>query len=66
MKETTYEAFDGAIVKALTKRAVLLVIDGDDYWVPQSCIHEDDLAGLGVGVICEVNIATWFVEKEGL
>lgn len=53
-----------AIVKVMTKKAALLIIDEDEHWVPFSCIFEDDLAEMGVGVCMEVNIKEWFYEKE--
>ena len=54
------------IVKLMTQRALLLIIDGEERWVPMSCVHEDDLADIDVGVISEVNIAAWFADKEGI
>lgn len=51
-------------VKAMTRKAILLAADGEEVWIPMSCIFEDDLAGLDVGVIGEVNVATWFCDKE--
>lgn len=58
-----YEPIYGT-VKAMTRKAVLMSQDGEEVWIPMSCIFEDDLAGLDVGVVGEVNVAKWFVEKE--
>jgi hypothetical protein len=49
-----------------TERAVLFSIEGEELWVPKSCIHEDSEcysmeSGPGLLVVNE-----WWAEKEGL
>lgn len=58
-----YTAVEGTVV-TMTAKAALIVIEKIQHWVPFSCIFEDDLAEMGAGVIMEINIATWFYEKE--
>ena len=48
-----------------TKKAVLVRIAQDEYWIPKSVIHEDDEYVVGGGP-AEINVATWWAEKEGL
>ena len=53
----------------ITERAVLciLVDDPDEpVWIPKSCIYEGDLDYLELNEMCEVNVAEWFAEQEGL
>lgn len=64
--DTNYTPIEG-VVMHMTKKAVLLKVDGeDDVWIPFSVIHEDDCAELEVGEYMEINVAEWFCEKEGL
>jgi len=44
-------------IKHMTDRAVLLVIYGDDEWIPKSCIAEINKD--------EVWIATWLIKEKG-
>ena len=56
---------DDVTIKKATPRAVLVDIDGDEYWIPQSQIHDDSEVWRegdnGLLVISE-----WFAEKEGI
>lgn len=63
MDETTTVT---AEVKATTDDAVLLDADGvtEPVWVPRSVIEDGD--ELSRGDSGELEIATWFAEKEGL
>lgn len=48
-----------------TPRALLCVIDGEERWVPKSCIH-DDSSVYDVGHEGELALCTWWAAKEGL
>lgn len=52
-------------VKAETDLALLFVIDGEEIWVPKSCIEEPDEIAVEDEEI-EVEIAEWFCQREGL
>ena len=52
------------LVKFITKKAVLFIIDDEEYWVPVSQIFEDDLAEIDEGVIGEINVSEWFYDRE--
>ena len=52
-------------VKRETNKALLCVIDGEDKWIPKSCIH-DDSSVFAEGYTGELALKTWFAEKEGL
>jgi hypothetical protein len=50
-----------------SERALLVDLgDGDEVWIPFSIIFEDDLVGIEIGETTEINVASWFVEREGL
>ncbi len=49
-----------------TDSAVLVLIDGDEKWIPSSLIDQDDsvpTAGDGGGAF---SVQNWFAENEGL
>ena len=52
-------------VKRETDKALLCVIEGEDKWIPKSCIH-DDSECFADGDTGELAIKTWWAEKEGL
>lgn len=59
-----YVAVQGTVMK-MTKKAILFKgTDNADHWIPMSCIFEDDLAEIDEGVVGEINVATWFYERE--
>lgn len=57
--------FEDVFCEAQTPRAILVEIDGEKHWIPQSQIHSDsevyrkDDSGTLV-------VTRWFAEKEGL
>lgn len=51
-------------VVKVTRKAVLVTLEGEELWVPQSVIFEDDLAELEEGSICELNVQQWFFDRE--
>lgn len=53
-------------VLAITPKAALIT-DGanGEIWVPKSLIHEDDVDVLQLNEYLEINIQSWFLEKEG-
>lgn len=64
--EVQYTALP-VLVKKITAKAVLINLgEGGDHWVPQSCIATDDLGDICEGYLGDLNIAEWFVKKEGL
>lgn len=48
-----------------TDKAILVVIDGDEKWVPKSCLH-DDSEVYDEGDEGELAVKSWWAEKEGL
>ena len=52
-------------VRHVTDRAVLLVILGEEHWIPLSCLGEGEEDELEHGP-SEVLVAEWFAEREGL
>jgi len=44
-----------------TAKAILFLIDGEEYWIPKSVIIDDDEEESG-----SIEVAQWFAEKEGL
>ena len=59
-----YVQVENAVIKAVTKRAALVYIDGSDHWIPLSCISEEDLDQLEVGLVLELSVVEWFYNKE--
>ena len=59
-----YVQVENAVIKAVTKRAALVYIDGSDRWIPLSCISEEDLDQLEVGLVLELSVVEWFYNKE--
>lgn len=55
------------LVKARSKAAALIVVEGEEHWVPYSLIHEEDLMLMEPNTKdVDVNIKAWFVKREGL
>lgn len=53
-----------ATIKRVTQGAVLLVVDGDEQWVPHSLI-EQDIDKDCEGEEMDVDIATWKARELG-
>ena len=50
-------------IRKATDKAVLIVVDGEDHWVPRSvCLDGDSLAEGDEDLI----VADWWLKKEGL
>jgi hypothetical protein len=62
----SYEATNEITVKKMTSKAALIWLEDQDrdVWVPLSVIHEDDLAELCEGWVGEINVKSWFYERE--
>lgn len=62
----TYEQIEIEATKAETDKAILCVIDGDDYWIPWSVFEDGsgDINKKGDSGIAY--IADWWLEKEEL
>lgn len=65
MSASNYVYLDVEEIKAETAKAMLLVIDGEEHWVPLSQIADADDYSKGDTDI-EVAVTEWFAMKEGL
>jgi hypothetical protein len=59
------EEFTGTVKKETTD-AWLLVIDGDDYWIPKSQLQDGTSPDIEEGSEATVVIPQWLAEKKGL
>jgi len=64
MNTDNYESLGYVTVLKITSKAVLVESDGEEIWIPQSVIFEDDLADLVEDEMCEINVKQWFYDKE--
>jgi hypothetical protein len=48
-----------------TEKAILVDLDGEERWVPQSCVHADSEVWKE-GQEGELVLTRWFADKEGL
>ena len=55
-------------VKAVTEKALLIVVDGSEYWLPKGQIHEDSEMDDSAekGDHGTITVSSWWAEKEGL
>lgn len=55
-------------VKAVTEKAILVIIEGSEYWLPKSQIHENSEMTEDVekGDSGDITVTTWWAEKENL
>lgn len=58
-------AIDNVRATRATDKALLCMIDGEEKWVPQSCIT-DDSEVYAAGDEGRLVITAWFARKEGL
>lgn len=58
-------SFDDVTCKKDTGKAILVNIDGDEYWIPQSVV-DDDSEVYTEGNEGTLIIKEWFAVKEGL
>lgn len=56
---------DVDLIKKETDKAFLLVIDGDEFWVPKSQVSDHDDYEEGDKDVT-MSISQWFADKEGL
>ena len=50
-----------------TDDAILLEIEGDEYWIPKSLIENLSMVdGVVQGEEVAIELPTWFAEKEGV
>lgn len=64
-EKTEYVEIDAECIHE-TEEALLVLIEGEKYWVPKSLLHPEDneVASKGdTGVLC---VPKWFSDKEGL
>lgn len=52
-------------VKRETDMALLCVIEGEEHWVPKSCVH-DDSEVFAEGDVGELAVKSWWADKAGL
>jgi hypothetical protein len=64
MPRSTITLEDVECVKE-TERALLCIIDGNEFWVPKSVV-DDDSEVYAVGHEGKLVVHEWFAEKEGL
>lgn len=58
-----YQPINCEILK-ISQKAILVLFEGEEHWVPQSLIFEDDLAEVEQGFVGEINVAEWFYIRE--
>ncbi len=56
---------DDVVCKHSSDDAILVVIEGDEYWIPNSQVH-DDSEVWRKGDEGELVITDWWAEKKGL
>lgn len=61
MSELYYLEVDD--VRVETDKALLCVVNGEEYWIPKSMIKEGDLSR---GESGEIAIPLWLAEEKGL
>lgn len=66
LREKEYTAVKVDVVLSRTRKAVLIATDENEYWIPYSLIHEEDLAVLNDDFMGDMQIESWFVSKEGI
>lgn len=54
-----------------TAKAVLVLIDNGEQWIPKTCLSDADANSIEAGEYdsgeeIEIKVARWFAEKEGL
>lgn len=64
-RDTVSIRFDKIVRESDSGKAVLVVFDGDDVWVPRSQFAAPESLVMG-SVNVSAEVATWFAEKEGL
>lgn len=65
MSASNYVYLDVEEIRAETAKALLLVVGGEEYWVPLSQIADADDYNKGDTDV-EVAVTEWFAKKEGL
>ncbi len=62
-----YVLLEDVEVKAVTAKAILVDVDGEEKWVPLSCLDlEETNVELQVQARGDIAVRRWFAEKEGL
>jgi hypothetical protein len=55
------------VVRAVTAKAVLVVVEDEEHWVPISCIDLDETdVELERGAKGTLGVSDWFAKKESL
>ncbi len=66
MADDEYVTLEALEVMAVTDKAVLFDFDGDERWVPKSCIEGGGDGYAKGDVDIDVVVRRWFCDKEGL
>jgi len=64
----TYVTIDCIFIRC-TEKAVLIDVDGDEHWVPRSCIHGADerlLDQTNYGDEINLRVWEWLADRDGL
>lgn len=64
MADKRYDTITGDVVKTTDKAILLYHGDDQETWIPRSVIEDGESAGEEDDL--DLNVETWFVEKEGL
>lgn len=64
-RDEDYVTFKDVRAKAATDKAVLCVIDDEEYWIPKNQIHEDSEV-YGDGHEGTLIISEWIATEKGL
>lgn len=64
-REKEYTVFENVSVSHETAKALLVVIDGTEHWIPKVVIGEDSEV-YEAGTSGDLHVETRFAEKEGL
>jgi hypothetical protein len=65
MTASNYVHLDVDLVKRITDKAMLCVIDGEDVWLPLSQVADADSFDEG-DEDCTVSVTQWIAEQKGL
>jgi hypothetical protein len=61
-REAVY--IDGALAIHETAKALLVVIDNEEHWIPKACVHEDSEVYVN-GDEGSLAVVEWFARQKG-
>ena len=65
MSASNWIALDVELIKKITDKAMLVVVDGEEHWLPLSCCEEADDYEEG-DMDRTVCVAEWIARQKGL